>query len=136
MRSPFNPSAPTNPSSTLRQGRPALKTLSSRSAFEFPHGRDVSAILSKTRQRKRPRSDPNNDKVALNEWQAVGTVEEIISGKRRNTRLLGQDIIVEMDGEIPRMFENNANGGIGTEHPAKALYGHIWTTLGTPVKAP
>ena len=76
------------------------------------------------------------DKVALNEWQAVGTVEEINSGRRRNTRLLGQDIIVEMDGEIPRMFENNANGGIGTEHPAQALYGHIWTTLGTPVKAP
>ena len=76
------------------------------------------------------------DTVALNDWQAVGTVEEIASGKRRNTRLLGQDIIVEMDGDQPRMFETNADGGMGTEHPAQVLYGHIWTTLGTPEKPP
>jgi len=76
------------------------------------------------------------DSVALNEWQAVGTVEEIASGKRRNTRLLGQDIIVELDGDRPRMFETNADGGMGTEHPAQIHYGHVWTTLGSPEKPP
>ena len=76
------------------------------------------------------------DEIALNDWQAVGTVEEISSGKRRNTRLLGQDIIVEMDGAQPRMFETNADGGMGAEHPAQILYGHVWTTLGTPAKPP
>ncbi|MGB0629818.1 MAG: aromatic ring-hydroxylating dioxygenase subunit alpha [Alphaproteobacteria bacterium] len=76
------------------------------------------------------------DTVALNDWQAVGTVGEIASGKRRNTRLLGQDIIVEMDGDQPRMFETNADGGMGAEHPAQILYGHVWTTLGAPEKPP
>lgn len=77
-----------------------------------------------------------SDPVALNDWQAVGNIDEIKSGKRRNTRLLGQDIIVEMDDERPRMFEANADGGLGQEHPAQIMYGHIWTTLGTPVKPP
>ena len=76
------------------------------------------------------------DNVALNDWQAVGDVDEITSGKRRNTRLLGQDIIVEMDGERARMFEANADGGIGAEHPAQILYGYVWVTLGTPAKPP
>lgn len=76
------------------------------------------------------------DPVALNDWQAVGNIDEITSGKRRNTRLLGQDIIIEMDGDQPRMFEANANGGLGKEHPAQIMYGHIWTTLGTPEKPP
>jgi phenylpropionate dioxygenase-like ring-hydroxylating dioxygenase large terminal subunit len=77
-----------------------------------------------------------SDPVALNDWQAVGNIDEIKSGKRRNTRLLGQDIIVEMDDERPRMFEANADGGLGQEHPAQIMYGHIWTTLGTPAKPP
>ncbi|MDE0795091.1 MAG: aromatic ring-hydroxylating dioxygenase subunit alpha [Alphaproteobacteria bacterium] len=77
-----------------------------------------------------------SDPVALNDWQAVGNIDEIKSGKRRNTRLLGQDIIVEMDGDRPRMFEANADGGPGQEHPAQIMYGHIWTTLGTPAKPP
>ena len=76
------------------------------------------------------------DPVALNDWQAVGTIEEISSGKRRNTQLLGQNIIVEMDGDQPRMFEENADGGMGAEHPAQSLYGHIWVTLGEPEKPP
>lgn len=76
------------------------------------------------------------DSVALNDWQAVGNIDEITSGKRRNTRLLGQDIIVEMDGNQPRMFEANADGGMGKEHPAQILYGHVWTTLGTPARPP
>jgi len=77
-----------------------------------------------------------SDPVALNDWQAVGNIDEIKSGKRRHTRLLGQDIIVEMDGDRPRMFEANADGGPGQEHPAQIMYGHIWTTLGTPAKPP
>ena len=77
-----------------------------------------------------------SDPIALNDWQAVGSIDEIKSGKRRNTRLLGQDIIVEMDDERPRMFEANADGGLGQEHPAQIMYGHIWTTLGTPAKPP
>jgi phenylpropionate dioxygenase-like ring-hydroxylating dioxygenase large terminal subunit len=77
-----------------------------------------------------------SDPVALNDWQAVGNIDEIKSGKRRNTRLLGQDIIVEMDDERPRMFEANADGGLGQEHPAQIMYGYIWTTLGTPEKPP
>ena len=76
------------------------------------------------------------DPVALNDWQVVGNIDEISSGKRRNTRLLGQDIIVEMDGDRPRMFEANANSGMGREHPAQILYGHVWTTLGAPAKPP
>ena len=76
------------------------------------------------------------DTVALNDWEAIGNIDEIASGKRRNTRLLGQDIIAEMDGDRPRVFEANANGGMGREHPAQVLYGHVWTTLGTPVKPP
>lgn len=77
-----------------------------------------------------------SDPVALNDWQAVGNIDEITSGKRRNTRLLGQDIIVEMDGDRPRMFEADADGGMGREHPAQVLYGHVWTTLGAPAKPP
>ena len=76
------------------------------------------------------------DPVALNDWQVVGSIDEISSGKRRNTRLLGQDIIVEIDGDRPRMFEANANGGVGREHPAQILYCHVWTTLGVPAKPP
>jgi phenylpropionate dioxygenase-like ring-hydroxylating dioxygenase large terminal subunit len=77
-----------------------------------------------------------SDPVALNDWQVVGNIDEISSGKRRNTRLLGQYIIVEMDGDRPRMFEANATGGMGREHPAQILYGHVWTTLGSPAKPP
>lgn len=77
-----------------------------------------------------------NDPVALNDWQAIGNLDEIQSGKRRNTRLLGQEIIVEMDGDRPHVFEANAAGGMGREHPAQILYGHIWTTLGKPGKPP
>jgi phenylpropionate dioxygenase-like ring-hydroxylating dioxygenase large terminal subunit len=76
------------------------------------------------------------DTVALNEWYAVGSVGEFASGRRRNTRLLGQNIIIEMDGDTPRMFETNHDGGMGTEHPAQVLYGHVWTTLGKPEKPP
>ena len=76
------------------------------------------------------------DPVALNDWQAVGNIDEVKTGKRRHTRLLGQDIIVEMDHGRARMFEANAEGGMGKEHPAQIIYGHIWTTLGTPEKPP
>lgn len=77
-----------------------------------------------------------SDPVALNDWQAVGNIDEITSGKRRNTRLLGQNIIIEIDGDRPRMFEANADGVRGQEHPAQIMYGHVWTTLGTPEKPP
>jgi phenylpropionate dioxygenase-like ring-hydroxylating dioxygenase large terminal subunit len=76
------------------------------------------------------------DSVALDDWQAIGNIDEITSGKRRKTTLLGQEIIVEMNGGRPRMFQANADGDKGKEYPAQILYGHVWTTLGTPVKPP
>ncbi len=77
------------------------------------------------------------DPVALNEWYVVGAVIQTPPGAPRETRLLGSDIVVERDAsDNVRVFERNGDGSRGAEHPAMDLYGHVWTTLGEPVRPP
>lgn len=77
------------------------------------------------------------DAVALNDWYVVGNFNEITTETPRRTRLLGQDILVERDAAgKPKTWALDAEGNRSSEHPAFDQYGHVWTTLGAPVKPP
>lgn len=75
---------------------------------------------------------PTADRVALDDWYAVGVSREITRSAPRRTRLLGQDILVERDSAgTPCVFAVDADGRRRAQR-AKELYGHVWTTLGAP----
>lgn len=75
------------------------------------------------------------DTVALNEWIAIGRIEEVPRGNPRRTRLLGQPIIAERNADgMVSVFELDAEGGKGATHPVWERYGHVWTTLGEPTR--
>ena len=94
-----------------------------------------SVILSKTRQRKGLGVTRTTDKVALNNGMPSGRLKRSFLASAAIPACWDRTLSLKWTVRSPDV-ENNANGGIGTEHPAQALYGHIWTTLGTPVKAP
>ncbi len=70
------------------------------------------------------------DATALNDWQAIGRVEDIPRGGARRTRLLGQNITAQRgpDGALS-VFEPD---GHNRSLPTRERHGHIWTSLGKP----
>lgn len=75
------------------------------------------------------------DPAALDEWIAVGRLEDVPTGGGRRTRLLGQDIVARRDDDgVARVFETVPNGADGRECPVRERYGHVWTTLGSPTR--
>ena len=77
------------------------------------------------------------DRVALDSWIVVGMSRDLPPGGERATRLLGQDIVVVRTADgMPAVFELDEAGNRAARHPARDLYGHIWTTLGTPDREP
>lgn len=70
-----------------------------------------------------------NDRVALNQWYAVASREEITATPYR-TRLLGQDIVLqEQDGVEAREM---CADGAGPKLPVQEKFGCVWVTLGQP----
>ncbi|MFN3171687.1 MAG: aromatic ring-hydroxylating dioxygenase subunit alpha [Hyphomicrobiales bacterium] len=70
------------------------------------------------------------DPVALNQWYAVASREEVTS-KPYRTRLLGQDIVLQNsdDGvEAREVLQENS----GLKLPVQERFGCLWTTLGQP----
>lgn len=73
------------------------------------------------------------DTVALNDWQTIGRIEDVHPCAARRTRLLGQDIVAERDkaGAV-HIFECDGAGRKAASLPVREVYGHVWTSLGTP----
>lgn len=67
------------------------------------------------------------DKVALDDWYAVGRLEDFSPGSR-TLRLLGAEIVATRESApVPTLRDET-----GAELPAVDRYGHVWTTLGQP----
>ena len=72
-----------------------------------------------------------DDRVALDQWYAVATANDV-SAEPRRTRLLGQDITIRRErGEIV-VQEIADDGASGPPLPMRQRYGCVWTTLGSP----
>jgi len=73
-----------------------------------------------------------SDTAALNDWQVIGRIEDIPPGRKRSTRLLGQPIIARRgpDGSVAITEPDNNDRAL----PVRERYGHVWTTLGNPVR--
>jgi phenylpropionate dioxygenase-like ring-hydroxylating dioxygenase large terminal subunit len=71
-----------------------------------------------------------DDPVALDQWYAVETFADV-TAEPRQTRLLGQDIVICREHDIPVVREI-ADGALGTLLPVQERYGCLWTTLGSP----
>ncbi|MEM6382440.1 MAG: aromatic ring-hydroxylating dioxygenase subunit alpha [Pseudomonadota bacterium] len=71
------------------------------------------------------------DRVALDQWYAVASPEEVGPDGFR-TRLLGQDILVERDGKDGYLVREMTNGDLGPPLPTDQKFTCIWTTLGSP----
>jgi phenylpropionate dioxygenase-like ring-hydroxylating dioxygenase large terminal subunit len=72
-----------------------------------------------------------DDPVALDQWYAVETFADVTAELRR-TRLLGQDIVIRREHDIPVVREIADDGTSGPPLPAQERYGCLWTTLGSP----
>jgi phenylpropionate dioxygenase-like ring-hydroxylating dioxygenase large terminal subunit len=71
------------------------------------------------------------DRVALDQWYAIATLDEFDHRPMR-TRLLGQDIIYRQGPDGPKVREIGADGRCGAPLPIHKRYGCLWTTLGAP----
>ena len=70
--------------------------------------------------------------MALDQWYAIETLEEVTAQPRR-TRLLGQDIVSRrMPGGALAVAEVAPGGDVGPDLPVRERYGCLWTTLGRP----
>jgi phenylpropionate dioxygenase-like ring-hydroxylating dioxygenase large terminal subunit len=72
-----------------------------------------------------------DDPVALDQWYAVETFADVTAEPKR-TRLLGQDIVIRRERDIPIVREIADDGSLGTPLPVQERYGCLWTTLGSP----
>jgi phenylpropionate dioxygenase-like ring-hydroxylating dioxygenase large terminal subunit len=72
-----------------------------------------------------------DDPVALDQWYAVETFADVTAEPKR-TRLLGQDIVIRRERDIPIVREIADDGSLGTPLPMQERYGCLWTTLGSP----
>ena len=71
------------------------------------------------------------DPVALNDWQAIGRAEDILTDAPRNTRLLGQPIRATRDSAgVVQVNELNVDGTVARSVPVQERYGHVFVTLG------
>jgi phenylpropionate dioxygenase-like ring-hydroxylating dioxygenase large terminal subunit len=64
------------------------------------------------------------DGFTRSHWYAIGRCEDVPKGGRRETRLLGKDIVATRpaDAAVVRLREGGAL-------PVQERYGHVWTTL-------
>jgi phenylpropionate dioxygenase-like ring-hydroxylating dioxygenase large terminal subunit len=72
-----------------------------------------------------------DDPVALDQWYAVETFADVTAEPKR-TRLLGQDIVIRRERDLPVVREIADDGSLGTPLPVQERYGCLWTTLGSP----
>jgi phenylpropionate dioxygenase-like ring-hydroxylating dioxygenase large terminal subunit len=71
------------------------------------------------------------DPAALDNWYVIGQSGDLKTGQQRQTRLLGQNLIVSRDDGGMSVRETDQTGATRLL-PAQVCYGHIWTTLGQP----
>jgi len=75
------------------------------------------------------------DRVALDQWHAIGTCAHIPLGAARKTKLLGQDIeIVRSDSGAFACYELHADGSAAPVPHLCEMYGFLWVCLGTPAQ--
>lgn len=72
-----------------------------------------------------------DDPVALDQWYAVDTCAPV-TAEPRLTRLLGQDLVIRHEHDIPVVREMADDGTLGAPLPVRERYGCLWTTLGSP----
>jgi phenylpropionate dioxygenase-like ring-hydroxylating dioxygenase large terminal subunit len=72
------------------------------------------------------------EKASLDQWYVIDAVE-LIPAEARPNRLLGHDLVVARDetGAVI-VREVLGEGQMGAPLPTREIYGHLWTTLGTP----
>jgi len=69
------------------------------------------------------------DRVALDQWYALGAMQDFRAGEEAVTRLLGEDVRIRCStgGDIAVTA--------GTRKlPIRTDYGHLWTSLGSPAR--
>jgi phenylpropionate dioxygenase-like ring-hydroxylating dioxygenase large terminal subunit len=74
------------------------------------------------------------DRAALDQWYCIDDVDDITTAPR-NTRLLGQDIVLRRDADDSILVnEVQPDGAYGAAVPVNERFGYAWATLGTPVR--
>jgi phenylpropionate dioxygenase-like ring-hydroxylating dioxygenase large terminal subunit len=73
------------------------------------------------------------DQVALDQWYAVATANDV-SAEPQRTRLLGQDITIKREDGAIVVREIADDGVSGPPLPMRERYGCAWTTLGSPTR--
>jgi phenylpropionate dioxygenase-like ring-hydroxylating dioxygenase large terminal subunit len=74
------------------------------------------------------------DRAALDNWYVIGRPDDVSAGQPRQTRLLGQDLIISKEDGGISVREIDHAGAAAHLLPVRVSYGHIWTTLGEPAR--
>jgi len=73
------------------------------------------------------------DLVALDEWYAIGRVEDFPHGQSRRTVLLGTELMVRRaQTDSLEVGALDFCGDVDRALPLQIRYGHVWATLGSP----
>lgn len=67
------------------------------------------------------------DPFTLSHWYAIGRLEDVPDGGRRETRLLGNDIVATRSSDIVSVVARGTSADRNL--PVQERYGHVWTTL-------